>query len=65
MNKQDIKNIIYTVLNSGVDEFTFYCPEEYKNCTKEVKEIANDQVILSSINNLSQTEAYYKPVVIV
>ncbi len=50
-NKQDIKNIIYTVLNSGVDEFTFYCPEEYKNCTKEVKEIANDQVILSSINN--------------
>lgn len=50
-NKQDIKNIIYTVLNAGVDEFTFYCPEEYKNCTKEVKEIANDQVILSSINN--------------
>ena len=45
------KNEYYRDYDSGVDEFTFYCPEEYKNCTKEVKEIANDQVILSSINN--------------
>ena len=50
-NKQDIKNIIYTVLNAGKDEFTFYCPREYKECINDVKAIANDQVVLSSINN--------------
>lgn len=49
--KQDIINIIYTVLNSGLDSFTFYCPKDYKNCMNDVKTIANDQVILSSINN--------------
>lgn len=50
-NKQDIMNIIYTILNAGKDEFTFYCPEEYNDCTKDVKAIANDQIVLSSINN--------------
>ena len=35
-NKQDILNIIYTTLNSGWEEFTFYCPEEYKECIDEI-----------------------------
>ena len=49
-NKQDILNIIYTTLNSGWEEFTFYCPEEYKECIDEVVDITNDDVTLSNIN---------------
>ncbi len=48
--RQDILNIIYTTLNSGWEEFTFYCPEEYKECIDEVVDITNDDVTLSNIN---------------
>ncbi len=50
-NINDIVNIFYTVINSGMDTFTFYCPYEYTECTEDVKELANDQVKLSHINN--------------
>lgn len=50
-NKTDIKNIYYTIVNSGMTEFTFYCPGEYKSCMEDVNEIANDQNIISNINN--------------
>lgn len=50
-NKQDIINIYYTALNSGMDYFTFYCPTEYKNCINDVDYISNDQILLSNINN--------------
>ena len=49
--KQDLYNIYYTVINSGMDEFTFYCDFDYKNCINDLKEIANDQATLSNINN--------------
>ena len=50
-NMQDIMNIFYTVINSGQESFSFYCPDEYTNCTDDVKSIANDQSLLSHINN--------------
>ena len=50
-NKTDIKNIYYTIVNSGMTEFTFYCPSEYQSCMDDVNEIANDQNIISNINN--------------
>ncbi len=50
-NYQDILNIYYTVINSGQNSFTFYCPIEFKNCIKDVKMLANDQNTLSDINN--------------
>ena len=50
-NKQDLMNIIYTFINSGSKEITFYCPKSYKKCTDDVKDLANDQLTLSSINN--------------
>lgn len=63
--RQDILNVIYTVLNHGIDEFTFYCDKDYTNCSKEFDEISNDQILLSTINNLvspynSYEKIYFK-----
>lgn len=50
-NKQDLLNVFYTIINSGAENFTFYCPDSYSGCLKEVEKIANDQDLLSHINN--------------
>lgn len=48
---QDLMNIYYSALNSGQTSFSFYCPKEYKDCIKDVKEIAKAEDVLSNINN--------------
>ena len=50
-NKEDIQDIYYTVINSGMTEFTFYCSKEYENCIEDVDYISNNQNLLSNINN--------------
>lgn len=50
-DEKHLYDIIYTILNSGNDSFTFYCSKEYSNCISDVKKLANDQVALSNINN--------------
>ena len=50
-NKTDLLNMYYTIVNSGMSEFTFYCPTEYKNCENDVNNLANDQNTISNINN--------------
>ena len=50
-SKQDILNIYYTVVNSGMDKFTFYCDEKYVTCLNDIESIANDQTTISTINN--------------
>ena len=50
-NKTEIKNIYYTIVNSGMNDFIFYCPKEYENCIDDVNDLANDQDTLSNINN--------------
>lgn len=60
-NKQDILNVIYTVLNHGVTDFTFYCDKEYENCTDDLSSISNNQTLLSTINNfVSPYNSYEK-----
>lgn len=50
-NKQEILNIYYSVLDRGMNEVTFYCPDAYTSCIDDVKDISNDQTLLSNINN--------------
>lgn len=50
-SRQDVLNIYYTIINSGMREFTFYCDDKYVNCQNDVNDIANNQNILSTINN--------------
>lgn len=49
--KQDILDIFYTILNNGIDTFTFYCPKEYTNCLKDVEKISKDENLLTHLNN--------------
>lgn len=49
-NKEEILNVIYTILNAGWEEFSFYCSDDY-DCGSDVNEIAKNAELLSSINN--------------
>lgn len=49
-NKDDLLDLYYTVINSGVSNFEFYCPQEYTNCMQDVIDVANNQDDLSNIN---------------
>lgn len=50
-DKQELLNIYYTIMSSGMNEFTFYCDSKYIDCIKEVEIINSDSEILSQINN--------------
>ena len=47
----DLINIIYSIINNGWQEFTFYCPSEYQECIKDVSYITKDELVLTHINN--------------
>ncbi len=60
-DKQGILNAIYTILNSGQSEYSFYCSKNYKNCLSDLKEISENQILLSVINNMvSPYNSYQK-----
>ena len=48
---QDLLNVIFSTLNNGWDNFTFYCPDEYTSCYQDVSKISKDTTLLSNINN--------------
>ena len=50
-SKQDIINILYTILNKGISKFTFYCPNEYELCINDISEISNDENLFAELNN--------------
>lgn len=47
----DLLNIIYTTINNGWDTFTFYCPNEYTDCIKDIEQISKDDITLTHVNN--------------
>lgn len=61
-NFNDLLNIYYTVLNNGWDDFTFYCPTEYKECLNDLKKISNDEELLSNINNFVDPRNSYSTI---
>lgn len=48
---QDLKNIVYTIINNGWESFTFYCPSEYTDCVIDIQTLSVDEVTLTHINN--------------
>lgn len=49
---EDLDNIFYTILNSGSDEFTFYCSDKYSSCVQDVQTYVHSDEKLGNINNL-------------
>lgn len=58
----ELINIYYTVLSSGMNEFTFYCSKEYENCIEDIKKITSDDKTLSAINNFVHTFNSFKKI---
>lgn len=50
-NKEQFKNIIYTVLNNGWEEFTFFCDYSYEKCSDDFYEIIENTTYIETINN--------------
>ncbi|HOO68062.1 MAG TPA: transglutaminase domain-containing protein [Bacilli bacterium] len=50
-NKQEIMNIYYTIISSGMNEFTFYCGDNYEDCMDDVLDVNDDPALLSQMNN--------------
>ncbi len=50
-NKTDLLNMYYTIINSGIDKFSFYCSKTYPDCIEDVLFLAEDEVTLSNINS--------------
>lgn len=51
-NKQELYNVFYTILNNGDTSFTFYCGDNYTDCTKDIEEITEpENETLAIINN--------------
>lgn len=48
---EDILNIMYSIINSGTTNFTFYCPKEYESCVNDMKKITKDKTLLTHLNN--------------
>ena len=68
-NYQDLLNIFYSVLDSGIDEFTFYCDNKYKNCLKDISKIIPNDVsqedIIAELNNFISPYNTYKNITII
>lgn len=47
----DLIDILYSIINQGWNNFTFYCPSEYENCIKDITELSKNDLILTHINN--------------
>lgn len=50
-NNEELLNIYYTIISSGMDEFTFYCANEYTDCIQNVINLNNNNDLLSQMNN--------------
>lgn len=57
-NKQELINDIYTILNRGWDEYSFYCADSY-DCSSDIKTMTNDGTF-AIINNYVHPYNSYK-----
>ena len=61
-NKDEVKNIYYTIIYSGMDDFTFYCDKEYKNCIDDIINVNDDTSLLSQMNNFVNVYNSFKSI---
>lgn len=49
-SKNHLFNVYYTILNSGIGEFSFFCDDKYESCIDDVIYLADNQQSLSTLN---------------
>ncbi len=49
--KQDLLNIIYSIINHGTKNFSFTCPKAYQNCLEDLNNFSKDANLLTHLNN--------------
>lgn len=67
-NFQELLNIFYTALDSGTNEFTFYCDKKYEKCLDDINKIIpsdkqND--IMAELNNFVHPYNAYKNITLI
>jgi len=50
-NYDELLDIYYTIMSSGMTEFTFFCGKNYDNCIEDVVNLNDDVELLSEMNN--------------
>lgn len=50
-NRDDVKNMIYTYLDAGWNEYTVKCDADYLDCTNDIKEIVQNNTYLTDLSN--------------
>lgn len=50
-SQEQFINIIYTALNYGLEEFTFFCNYTYENCVNDFYDTINNTNYIQTINN--------------
>jgi len=50
-SKEEILNVYYTILNSGIEEFSFFCHKDYSECINDVIYINDSQEKVSALNS--------------
>ena len=61
-NKDEIINIYYTIIASGMNNFTFFCDKNYSNCIKDVLSLNDDTILLSQMNNFVSVYNSFKSI---
>ena len=61
-NRSELLNIYYTIISSGMKEFTFYCSNQYINCINDMIEINDNADLLSQINSLVSVYNSFKSI---
>lgn len=52
-NKDELKNAIYTYLDSGWDKYIVMCDPDYLTCTNDTKDIVENKEYLTNISNFT------------
>lgn len=50
-NEEDAKNIIYTFLDAGWNEYTVKCDPDYLSCVNDVKKLVENNTYLTDLSN--------------
>ena len=62
---KDVLNIVYTIIDSGASEFTFYCDKEYANCQNDIESLSSNTDYLTLMNNFVDPYNSYKKLYVV